>query len=325
MTEAVESGASTSATPEQRLAAYLDNQPAPQSAPEPEAAPRANQLKPQAESQTSDEPTVDDLPDDQPQESDADSLEIVFNGTPIKLSKEEARERAQLGELYRRNKEQYEQTWQQAQQLAQQAQQMVQMSPELQQAAAMASLYDQALRQFDPAQMRKLASEDPAAYLEKRAEYDALALQAQQAAAAYQQQHQKFQEQQAAIRQATLAQEFELLPKLVPQWRDQTRAAKERKELADALQANKLRPQTIDAVANNAELLAMAYKAHRYDQLQASKREKVAQVTKAPQTLKPGSATANNANDDRFKAQRQQLKRSGSVDDAGALLARMFK
>lgn len=328
MTE-VESGAQTSASPESRLAAFFGGQPAPEPAAqhdsEPEAAPQESQPEPQAESQTSDEPTVDDLPDDQPPETDVESLEITFNGTPIKLTKEEAKERAQLGELYRRNQEQFDRTWQQAQALAQQAQQMVQLTPELQQTAAMAQLYDQALKQFDPAAMRKLASEDPAAYLEKRAEYDALALQAQQAQAAYQQQFQQFQAKQTEFRNAQLAQEFELLPKLIPQWRDQTRAAKERKELADALQSNKLRPATIEAVANNAELLAMAYKAQRYDALQASKREKVAQATKAPAMLKPGASTANNSSDERYAKARQQLRKSGSVEDAARLLMQRMR
>lgn len=302
------------------------------STPEPaQAAPEPTQTtpEPQATSQTSEEVTVDDLPDDEPQAPaglDADGLEITYNGQPLKLSKDEARERAQLGEHFRRNQTQAEAAWAAAGQAVQRAQAVVQMAPQIQQAAGVVAMYQQALNSIDPAQMRTLASTDPAKYLEERARIDELVAGANNAQAQLNSLQQQFGEHQQRLTEAQTAQEYEVLGKKLPQWRDPQRYAKDATELVNALKRDGVRPQTLAALDGNAELLAMAHKAVLYDRLQASKREKLQTANGAPQVARPGSATsAGAASEDRARALRADLKKTGSVASATRLLAMRFK
>jgi hypothetical protein len=70
----------------------------------------------------------------------------------------------------------------------------------------------------------------------------------------------------------------------------------------------------------------LAHKAAEYDKLMSGKQSALASAQKAPPVVKPGASTsASAAALSATKSIRQQLKRSGSMEDAGRLLARFVK
>lgn len=69
--------------------------------------------------------------------------------------------------------------------------------------------------------------------------------------------------------------------------------------------------------------LQLVYKAARFDAMSSNAKQV---VQKAPPVLKPGASKGQGAvAADQYKNDRQQLRKSGSVEDAGRLLARMVR
>ena len=72
--------------------------------------------------------------------------------------------------------------------------------------------------------------------------------------------------------------------------------------------------------------LHLVLKAAKYDAQAKAKPALLQQVQKAPPVLKPGATKGQGAIEaERFKNDRQQLRKSGDVKDAGRLLARMMR
>lgn len=279
---------------------------------EPEQDDQSEQVGDEAESQTS--------------ETEAD-FEITYKGQAQKLSREEARNLAQLGKLYSDNQANAHTQWQSAAQTLEQIQKLAQATtPELEQARGMVALYQQALKQIDHDRMQALARDDPAAYLQERAKLDQLQA---QASAAWERQRtltEQMQQQITQAQQQILSAEMEMLPKLVPQWRDASKFDQAKRAINDYLTERKFRPQTVQAIANNAELVALVNDAMQYRALQKSRMEKVREAKPRQQpVLKPGAAQTKGAADaDAAAKLRTQLRKTGDARYAAALIERML-
>lgn len=85
---------------------------------------------------------------------------------------------------------------------------------------------------------------------------------------------------------------------------------------------------TSDEIENvfDVRFVRLAHKAAQYDKLMSGKEAALATAQKAPPVVKPGASTGQAAaSAERYKATRQALRKSGSVDDAARLIQLMSK
>ncbi|MGA1024470.1 MAG: hypothetical protein ACO3S8_07300, partial [Aquiluna sp.] len=273
------------ASPEERVEAmmFADEPSAPEAQPEPLAQEDQG-------AEFVDEVTAEDIPvDDEPLPTSAvEELDLVYNGETLKVSLDEARNLAQLGHHLKTQQEKVAGEFQAAKQQAEQIRQFVavqaQATSELRSADVEASNLEAQLRGIDQNELARIASDDPARYVEIRAQIDVLQQRYQSAVARRNQAIQQFQQAKAGTEQTVLANEASLLQKIAPIFRDQSKAQGAVAQIQEALKS--VRPETVQAVSHNAELMAMALDAAKYRALQSTKREKVSQA----RTAKPGTS-----------------------------------
>lgn len=154
--------------------------------------------------------------------------------------------------------------------------------------------------------------------------------------------HQRRQQQQAAIRQEqarlaqiaqqeqiaymrqTLEQEKKVLEEVIPEWRDPKLAAREKAELVAFGQKLGYTPQELSGVMDHRAVVALR-NAYLYDKLMANKAQVKPVPKQATPTLKPGSAqTVPKAQSDLTRA-KQRLAKTGSVKDAAAAFELLLK
>ncbi len=235
------------------------------------------------------DPLLDDEP--QAQTSASDDFEITYNGEAIKVSKDEAKNLAQLGHHLKQQQDRINAELIEAQKQAQQVQQFVKRQAEMllrNLDLEVHTLHSQ-LQGIDQNALAAMAASDPAQYVQVRAQIDQLQSRYQAAASRRDQAFAQYGQLQQQVTQQTLASEFQLLQRLSPVFKTEAKAKQAREQVMSALKG--ARAQTVEAVANNAELMAMAYKAARYDSLvEKSRAPKAGPQQKAPQTMRPGAA-----------------------------------
>jgi len=126
------------------------------------------------------------------------------------------------------------------------------------------------------------------------------------------------QEQQQQMR-GLIEQEVQRLPEVIPEWKDEKRASKERDELRTYLSEQGVNEEEMNALVR-ANHIAVLRKAMLYDKgrRRVKSAEKEGRKTRA---AKPGSrASQQPASKRRTKVAYQRLAKSGSRDDAAALL-----
>jgi hypothetical protein len=129
--------------------------------------------------------------------------------------------------------------------------------------------------------------------------------------------HQQAQAQQAARVQAEAAK----LPTLIPEWKDNTVAAKESKELVDWGRSVGYSDAELSALNNSSALhVATTRKAMLYDKLQQSKAVVENKVRLAPKIVKPGQAQTNSAADSDRALKQNFVKAGGKNGTLEALL-----
>jgi hypothetical protein len=181
------------------------------------------------------------------------------------------------------------------------------------------ALHQQLLSEFpevqSPADLAKLASEDPARFMQWQAKQIVLQ-QANQAIAAQQRQQQELQQQK--IRDWA-AEQDKLIVQLVPEWKDKGKRDSE-------LQAVKAYAVDQGMPAEHAEqpiaawALNMARKAMLYDK--AKKAAPQAKVVNLPKVMKPGAAPeAGEAERTRADQALKDFRKTGSLQDAARALA----
>ena len=117
--------------------------------------------------------------------------------------------------------------------------------------------------------------------------------------------------------------EVERLPEVIPEWKDQERAGKEREQLREYLLENGVAEDEMQALvrANHIKVLR---KAMLYDQGQTKVKRATKKASRS-KTVKPGSRQGQVAPRSRkLKKARQRLKESGRLDDAAGLLESML-
>jgi hypothetical protein len=89
-----------------------------------------------------------------------------------------------------------------------------------------------------------------------------------------------------------LQREAQRLPTLIPEWKDETVAVKERAEIRDWALKNGYEPSEVDSISKANQVAALR-KAMLADRLQASKPAIENKVRQAPKLVKPGQAVQN--------------------------------
>lgn len=266
--------------------------------------------------------TPDDIPDEQPPEQPAvDAFEIVHDGQQHKLTREETIRYAQQGFDYTQKTQalaaQNRQMNEQLQRLAQ----IDQVAPQLQGQLAQVKALEAQLAQFHGVNWVQEAANDPGRYAQLRAQYDVLRDAHAQAVGQYQQMDGAVKGQLREIVQQRLQAEAQRLPEFVPEWKDQAKfeAGKQAlsKHFAETYQID---PRELNAEANTAFKVAVLWKAMKYDQLLRSKADKSKTLRQRPPVTVPGSANPQTAQADKGKQAQQRLKKSGSMEDAVAVL-----
>jgi len=131
------------------------------------------------------------------------------------------------------------------------------------------------------------------------------------------------QQQQQLSMQQLLQAEVQRLPEVIPAWKDESVAAKEREALREYLVEQGVQEDELQALVK-ANHIAVLRKAMLYDRGQ----KRVKSATKdgrKTRTVRPGSRQAQvQPSSRRTKSARQRLARSGRMDDAASLLESML-
>ena len=183
-------------------------------------------------------------------------------------------------------------------------------------------LIEQMLAQQPEEDLSALKDTDPIGYAVKvaeRAEREkqlAAVRQEREAVLAKQQaEHQQFLQQH-------LRQEAERLVAVIPEYADEVKGELVKREIRDYAKSIGFSDQELSQVYDHRAVVSL-WKAAQYDKLMKSKPGAVKKVAEAPKTLKPGTGTSQQA-DDQSKKLRQQLKKSGKARDAAALFERFL-
>lgn len=318
-----------------RVSAFLSqsSDPAKQEAPPKQSTPEATAAQPAEVPDSpaqSDELSPDDIPDDsaptQPV-ADAFEIEIVHDGQQRKLTREEAIKYARQGFDYTQKTQAVaEKDRQIANQLRALAE-VEQAQPYLLQERAQVVALEQQLGQWQNFNWVKLATDDPMGYPAARAQYDVLQQAYQQARGAFEHKEGQVKQRLSAIQHERVQAEYTRLPDLIPAWKDPAKREAGETELAKHYEATYGIPVAELAQSLNGSALAMsvAYKAMKYDQLLKNKASKDKQLRTAPPVTVPG-AKSSNTKQDKERELFSKARKTGSLEDAAALLAnRMLK
>lgn len=275
----------------------------------------------------SDELTPDDIPDVESEVADAqpaaDAFEIVHNGQQHKLSREEAIRLAQQGFDYTQKTQTLASKERQVQEALDTAQMVIKLQSALSDDLAQVKAYERALAPYQNVDWVQIATNDPMEYPKHRAAYDQLMQGYSAAVRGLQSKSEEIAQSQQKATAAMLQQEANKLRELIPAWRDGKRYSTEAKQVADYGMAEGYSSEEMASI-RDARMVRTLWKAMQYDNLLKAKGEKVKQLRQAAPMAKPGAAeTQSTRAQEQAKQLRTQLRKSGSVDDAARLFARM--
>lgn len=281
----------------------------------------------QPESPASDELTPDDLeaeqkPDEQPE---VETFEIVHNGSQVKLTREELIAHARQGFDYTKKTQAVAEQERLVQARLQRVEEIEQISPHLLNDLAQVRSLEAQLAQFRNIDLVQLATDDPMGYPKVQAQLHLLERAYNQAVNQYQQKDHAIKQHKAQLMADLLRQEEGRLPEFVPEWKDESKKAAGKQEVAKYLQGYGIPLENTGRYLDTAFALATVYKAAKYDQLLKAKGEKVKQLRTAPPVTKPGANSSGSAQADREREAKQRLKKSGSAQDAMAVLLNRMK
>lgn len=183
-------------------------------------------------------------------------------------------------------------------------------------------LIEQMLKQQPEEDLSALKDNDPIGYAVKVAER---AEREKQLAAVRQEREAVLAKQQAEHQEALKAHlktEAERLQAAIPEFADEAKAEVIKREIREYAKSSGFTDQELSQVYDHRAVVSL-WKAAQYDKLMKSKPAAAKRVAEAPKTLKPGTGTTQNT-DDQSKRLRQQLKKSGKVRDAAALFERFL-
>tara|TARA_A200000159_G_C7327505_1_gene341582 strand:+ start:1314 stop:2360 length:1047 start_codon:yes stop_codon:yes gene_type:complete len=166
-----------------------------------------------------------------------------------------------------------------------------------------------------------LYSEDPMEYMRQREAYRDRKEATEKVKAEQVRVQEERQQEFVQQHQAHLANEQEKLLEALPDWKDPDVAAKEKQAIISYAQRNLGFSEAELAATSDSRAVLALRKAYLYDELMAKKPVAEKKVKKAPKVTKSGKPTTKaQANANRKKQALERLNKSGSKDDAVAVL-----
>lgn len=170
----------------------------------------------------------------------------------------------------------------------------------------------------------QLREQDPAEYSAKKAEIAERRQEIEQmkrdAVQEYQSFTQKSQEEMQQQRNEYLQREREALVEKLPEWKNEDKAKAEKSRLANYLVEQGFDKDEVGGLADH-RLVYLARKAMLFDEGQSKADSAKKKVRKIPKVMKPGAPKSpEKVASQREKELRNRLKKTGSIDDAFALL-----
>lgn len=252
------------------------------------------------------------LEPEQEAEPQGDEVELTHNGQQVRVSKEQAKNLAQMGYDYNIKMQSVNADKASIQRAAQALQAQAHVQAQLLDHAAVVRSYDMQLAQYQGINWAQLAQADPIGASQLKIQYDALA---EQRNGAFAQMSQAFQQHQHAaghVSAEVRALETQKLQERVPQWKDHARYAKEAPEMHSALiQQYGYAPEELagSPVLEDHRAIAILRDAWLYRKAVAAGKTK--SLAKVPGVARPGAAQRSGI--DTTGILQKQLKQSTDV------------
>lgn len=293
-----------------------DNPEEPTKKDEPEEPEASETAEDDAEGEVDDE---EEGSDDEPEkkedvsEDDKPVVTVEIDGKPIELTKSEIQSGYLRQADYTRKTQALAEERKQFQTVVQQAQEQEKIYSEL------LPVMVQRMQQYMPQPPKpELIDADPVSYMKQKEAYEREMGDLQAAQAEMQRMSQKSQVEQEQQLQAIVAQNAQMLPELIPEWKEAKNYERDRIKLRDYLKSRQFSDQEIDN-AYDARIVALAYDAMRWRELKNSKPKQSEPLEKA---LRPPTPPATKPMSTQTKATveaRKRLAKTGSIRDAAAV------
>ena len=283
---------------------------------EPEEPEASETVEDDAESEVDDE---EEGSDDEPEkkedasEDDKPVVTVEIDGKPIELTKSEIQSGYLRQADYTRKTQALAEERKQYHAVVQQAQEQEKVYSQL------LPVMVQRMQQYMPQPPRQeLIDTDPVSYMKQKEAYEREMGDLQAAQAEMQRMSQKSQVEQEQQLQALVAQNAQMLPELIPEWKEAKNYERDRIKLRDYLKSRNFSDQEIDN-AYDARIVALAYDAMRWRELKNSKPKQSEPLEKA---LRPSVTAPTKPVNTQTKATveaRKRLAKTGSIRDAAAV------
>ena len=269
----------------------------------------------ESEDDDADEESAED--DDEPEQAGSETHTVKIDGEEVSVTLDDLkRSYSGQGKIQKGMQEAAEmrkQAQAQAQQVAQAAQAIQAMYQKVQQEGFVKPPEEPSRELFDS---------DPIGYMEAKMQYDEGMKAFNEQQVQLRQQQAYAQQMQAQEQQVRLTQEMEKLTEKIPEFKDPERAGKFKEDLVKT--ANEFygyAPEDLQGVTDHRALMVLA-DAMRWRKSQANKSKAEQKASKARPVIKPQAKRTADPKRKQVQQSKSKLKKSGSVDDA---LALMFK
>ena len=265
-----------------------------QATPEPTAVPvtlgqEAEQID-TVDTGTPDPSTESEVINSEAQPEGTDDLDVEIDGTPARVKAEEAR----LG--YLRERDYTQKTMALAEKERAVAARLERLDSTVTTGEALVSaLASDFQAEFQNVNWGELATNDPAAYVQKRHAYDERQRRLQLAVGQLNQAKQHQNELQGEAVQQRIQEEQKILLDKLPDWKDAKKAATEAAEVREYLTKSGYAPDEVNGVTDHRAVI-LARKAMLYDKL-AAKMPKPGAVSKAPPPVPKAATKASGEKD----------------------------
>lgn len=179
--------------------------------------------------------------------------------------------------------------------------------------------------EFSGVNWQQLQDESPLEFNQKYVAFQQRQAQLNHLANMIGQERQQGEQQAAAQTQAYLVEQSKLLDSKVPEWADKAKREKDIADMAPVINsAYGITEAELKGLRDHREILVLR-DAWKWQQLQKAKPAIVNKVKAAPKLLKPGTTQSKAAQDGlMLKADRDRLRKTGSVQDAKSVLKRLL-
>lgn len=262
-----------------------------------------------SEEESSDDEAEEKADDDKPEET---VITLEIEGQEVKFTKEELKSGVLRQADYTRKTQALAEERKQFQSVVEQATEQEKVYAQL------LPVMVQRMQQFMPQPPSpELIDTDPSAYLKQKERYEREIGDLQAAQAEMQRMQAKSTGEQEQQLQAYVAQNAQLLPELIPEWKDAKNYERDRSRLRDFLKGRNFNDQEIDQ-AYDARIVALAYDAMRWRELKNSKPKQSEPLEKALKPNAPAPKPMNTQTKAALDA-RKRLKQTGSIRDAASV------